>query len=74
MVRNTGPEGAATMAASCLMRRLADAEEMVGPALFLASAASSFVTGTVLHADGGLGRRRLTPPLPTAGRRGGACP
>lgn len=54
MVRNTGPEGAAAIAASCLMRRLAAPEEMVGPALFLASGASSFVTGTVLHVDGGL--------------------
>jgi NAD(P)-dependent dehydrogenase (short-subunit alcohol dehydrogenase family) len=27
---------------------------MVGPALFLASDAASFVTGQVLHADGGL--------------------
>jgi NAD(P)-dependent dehydrogenase (short-subunit alcohol dehydrogenase family) len=54
MVRNTGPEGAESIARACLMRRLAAPEEMVGPALFLASGASSFVTGTVLHADGGL--------------------
>lgn len=54
MVRNTGEAGAASIASSCLMRRLATPEEMVGPALFLASSASSFVTGSVLHADGGL--------------------
>jgi NAD(P)-dependent dehydrogenase (short-subunit alcohol dehydrogenase family) len=54
MVRNTGPEGAESIARACLMRRLATPDEMVGPALFLASPASSFVTGTVLHADGGL--------------------
>ncbi|HEU5151283.1 MAG TPA: glucose 1-dehydrogenase [Iamia sp.] len=54
MVRNTGPEGAAVIAGSSLMRRLATPEEMVGPALFLASPASSFVTGTVVHADGGV--------------------
>ena len=54
MVRNTGPQGEEMMARACLMGRIADASEMVGPALFLASDASSFLTGTVVHADGGL--------------------
>ncbi|HKY66607.1 MAG TPA: SDR family oxidoreductase, partial [Acidimicrobiales bacterium] len=54
MVRNTGPEAAEWMARAALMGRAAAADEMVGPALFLASDASSFVTGTVVHADGGL--------------------
>jgi NAD(P)-dependent dehydrogenase (short-subunit alcohol dehydrogenase family) len=54
MVRNTGPEAADGMARASLMSRIAHADEMVGPALFLASDASSFVTGTVVHADGGL--------------------
>ena len=54
MVRNTGAEEAAGMARAAIMGRAASADEMVGPALFLASDASSFVTGTVLHADGGL--------------------
>ncbi len=54
MVRNTGPESEATMARACLMGRIADASEMVGPALFLASDASSYITGSVVHADGGL--------------------
>jgi NAD(P)-dependent dehydrogenase (short-subunit alcohol dehydrogenase family) len=35
------------------MGRLAEAEEMAGPAIFLASKASSFVTGLDLIADGG---------------------
>ncbi len=32
--------------------RVAQTDEMIGPALFLASAASSYVTGTTLYADG----------------------
>jgi NAD(P)-dependent dehydrogenase (short-subunit alcohol dehydrogenase family) len=35
------------------MRRLGELDELVGPFLFLASDASSFVTGTVLSVDGG---------------------
>jgi len=39
-------------------------EEMVGPTLFLASDAASFVTGTILYADGGWLAQdgRFTPP------------
>jgi NAD(P)-dependent dehydrogenase (short-subunit alcohol dehydrogenase family) len=54
MTRATGPEGMEMMAKASLMRRAATADEMVGPALFLASDASSFLTGSVVHADGGL--------------------
>ena len=35
------------------MRRMGELQELVGPFLFLASDASSFVTGVVLHVDGG---------------------
>jgi NAD(P)-dependent dehydrogenase (short-subunit alcohol dehydrogenase family) len=54
MVRANGPEAARVMAEASLLRRAADPTEMVGPALFLASDASSFVTGSELHADGGM--------------------
>ena len=54
MVRNNPAEVQESMAAASLQRRAAHPDEMIGPALFLASDASSFVTGQVLIADGGL--------------------
>ena len=36
-----------------ILKRWAQAEEMVGPTLFLLSDAASYVTGTILYADGG---------------------
>jgi NAD(P)-dependent dehydrogenase (short-subunit alcohol dehydrogenase family) len=36
------------------MGRMANVDDLVGPAVFLASAASDFITGTVLYVDGGM--------------------
>ncbi len=39
--------------ANCPLRRLGQPEDMVGTAIFLASEASSFLTGQVIYVDGG---------------------
>jgi len=46
------------------MRRWAQPREMVGPTLFLLSDAASYVTGTIVYADGGwlAADGRFTPP------------
>ena len=54
MVRANSPEAQASMAAASPMKRAAHADEMVGPALLLASDAGSFITGQVILADGGM--------------------
>jgi NAD(P)-dependent dehydrogenase (short-subunit alcohol dehydrogenase family) len=43
----------ATWVSGIPLGRVGEAEEIVGPALFLASNASSMVTGVVLPVDGG---------------------
>jgi NAD(P)-dependent dehydrogenase (short-subunit alcohol dehydrogenase family) len=54
MTRAGGPDHFAWMEKSSPMSRMADADEMVGPALLLASDAGSYITGQCLSADGGL--------------------
>ncbi|HEX9831529.1 MAG TPA: SDR family oxidoreductase [Mycobacterium sp.] len=53
MMRNNPQEAIDRMAGSNLMKRLAKPDEMVGAALLLASDAGSYMTGTVIIADGG---------------------
>lgn len=54
MVRNNTPEAQEAMAQAALLKRSAHPDELVGLALYLASDASSFVTGATFHIDGGL--------------------
>lgn len=51
-------------ASKSILKRWARPEEMVGPTLFLVSDAASYVTGTILYADGGwlAADGRFTPP------------
>jgi NAD(P)-dependent dehydrogenase (short-subunit alcohol dehydrogenase family) len=58
------PEWYQAYASKNIFKRWATAEEMVGPTLFLISDAASYVTGTILYADGGwlAVDGRFTPP------------
>jgi NAD(P)-dependent dehydrogenase (short-subunit alcohol dehydrogenase family) len=51
--RRERPDVYERLLAATPMRRLGDPREIAGPALFLASEASSMVTGHVLAVDGG---------------------
>jgi NAD(P)-dependent dehydrogenase (short-subunit alcohol dehydrogenase family) len=54
MVRKNSPEAQGRMTEIQIMRRMAEPDEMVGPALMLTSGAGSFITGHVVFADGGM--------------------
>jgi NAD(P)-dependent dehydrogenase (short-subunit alcohol dehydrogenase family) len=54
MMRANPDAAVEAMRSGSVMNRLADPDEMVGPGLFLLSDLSSFVTGSVLVADGGM--------------------
>ena len=58
------PEWYQAYANKNVFKRWAQADEMVGPTLFLISDAASYVTGTILYADGGwlAVDGRFTPP------------
>jgi NAD(P)-dependent dehydrogenase (short-subunit alcohol dehydrogenase family) len=52
-VRATNPELAKTFIAHTPLGRAGQAEDIVGPAIFLASDLAAYVTGTILMVDGG---------------------
>ena len=52
-IGQSDPEFAGRLGARTMLGRSGEAAEIRGPILFLASSSSSFVTGTVLAADGG---------------------
>ena len=54
MVRANSPDRQDVMANVMLLKRMAQSDELVGPALMLTSDAGSFITGQVLLVDGGM--------------------
>ncbi len=54
MVRNNPSERQESMIKAALLQRIAHPNEIVGLALYLASDASSFMTGGIINIDGGL--------------------
>ena len=52
-VRSTNPELAKTFIAHTPLGRAGQAEDIVGPAIFLASDLAAYVTGTIVMVDGG---------------------
>lgn len=53
-VRNNPPEAQELMAKAAILGRAGQPDEVAGLGLYLASDASSFVTGTTINIDGGL--------------------
>jgi 7-alpha-hydroxysteroid dehydrogenase len=54
----------ATYEANTPMRRAGTPEDIANAALFLASPASSWVTGKIFHVDGGVERPAIEVPVP----------
>ena len=48
------PKERAAKAANMPLQRIGEPEDCVGPAIFLASDASNFVSGQIIYPDGGL--------------------
>jgi 7-alpha-hydroxysteroid dehydrogenase len=61
----TGDENLRTQVASIpLLKRIGDVEDVAAAVVFLASAASAYLTGTTLEVDGGLDRPNLDLGIP----------
>lgn len=56
----SNPETEKQRAAMCLLNRWGNPEELVGPVIFLASKASSYITGNDIFVDGGFVKTGLT--------------
>ena len=56
----SNPDVEAKRSALCMLNRWGNPEEMVGPVIFLASNASSYITGNDLFVDGGFSKTGLT--------------